>query len=708
MEMEIKTDNKNVLLSKYKIDNDDSTSNNYYPHRYAHTKRQSFISYTESIHTYSSSDNEENNNNKNNSTNPSNNNHLDDNTSQSPDNDYEETSSSTSSADSNDMISNDDPMLLNIINMSINNYKKSEQPATATSSNFTKENSGILPTNSSLSKHSSYSMGISSMEGNKRNISFQQTPVIINSIEEEARHIESFSSENQSCTSQISDSANSSQSSLHEEVISPETLARSKTCKEYLEFRYNYIMSLIKNNQVYNPLYIINWRTRMWIQQATHGNISSLKKHKNQDFWFLDNSEISDFMNQFNNHDNTSPNSGSDNKVDSDPLSGLNTNSPNTNTSNTPNDVDKSLGMIGDSHENGGEVSHIKSSQTDTDLQHHASLDQNSNLSKNYNRRTTLPPTFDSKKALNEEFISSYKNIFKKAGGRQNNDEIESASVTTPMSNTTTTTTNSFFNISPKNDDDNEESLMDLFIPKSNNRNKKPALSIVTNNLISSSANSTNTTTGNTNDTTILHSAPLENRNSFISRPSKLSTLAERHLDIGDEFSVTSSNTRINLTGSRLLPARNRFSEIPIINKVDENGVPIPDRDEFIMESNNHLEVPLNPRRRRSSMPDISRFQNQYLNSSFINAGSSNNKKNKNFPGVMIESSCSALNYSGSNSNLDTLSSTRNPLRKMLLRKRGKQSEFNESGDETKYNADVTVSSAYLNGNNNNGPSGNI
>ncbi|KAL6590031.1 hypothetical protein U3516DRAFT_771380 [Neocallimastix sp. 'constans'] len=62
---------------------------------------------------------QKNDSNKNNNT-DSNNASLDKDTTQNQENDYEETSSSSSSVE----IDDNDPMLLNIINMSINNYNK--------------------------------------------------------------------------------------------------------------------------------------------------------------------------------------------------------------------------------------------------------------------------------------------------------------------------------------------------------------------------------------------------------------------------------------------------------------------------------------------------------------------------------------------------------------------------------------------------------
>ena len=44
----------------------------------------------------------------------------------------------------------------------------------------------------------------------------------------------------------------------------------------------------------------MRWRTRMWILQATQGHLNSLKKHKNQYYWFIDNYEITEFKSQFN------------------------------------------------------------------------------------------------------------------------------------------------------------------------------------------------------------------------------------------------------------------------------------------------------------------------------------------------------------------------------------------------------------------------
>jgi len=721
-----------IIYFKISIDNDDAMS---YYNRYNHSKRESFISYTESIQTNQTSDDDSfiYNQEKKKSfssgvdSSPSND------SSQSPDNYYDETESSTSSsADLDDLISNDDPMLLNIINMSINNYKKNEQPTTSNGRDSTSNTA-----TPSLSKQNS-AVGISSMANHKQNrICFQQNPIIINSIEEESNHVKSISSENQTSSShQFTESATSSQSTLsqiEEEIISPETLARSTTCKEYLEVRYDYINDLINNDQVYNPLFIMRWRTRMWIIQATQGHINTLKKNrKNQNFWFIDNSDIDDFKTQYHKPSVILENSTEENKTSVDQSISSSSNTTyghiHNNSSSNNNSEDNSVWKTDEFKDNISERGNIKTSPTDTDLSgYNKDKFDNQIPSSLRDKRASLPPVFDHREALNEEILSSYKNIFKNLKSEVNDNNESDGSVfnknlgndsdstavkpsSIRLTHTSSISTNGTsplaLNTNTKEDTD---SLINLFIPKVNNRNKKPLLSIITNNLNNAYGNN-NAGSGSGTQEFVPNSAPLLEINTSSSsnrQASKLSTLTEYHSDIGDELTIqTPQSSKFPSSNPRLLTPRSRFSEIPSVKKIDEHII---DSNESKDDNNFYLDVPIQVRRRRSSMPDISRFQNQ----SFINI-----KKNrdKSLLSNAIENSIAAINYTGSNYNLDTPTSTKNPLRKILLRKRGKQTEQQDSGDEIpngsiKYNnMDVTVTSSniYLNNksSNNNNPSG--
>ncbi|ORX44642.1 hypothetical protein BCR36DRAFT_124248 [Piromyces finnis] len=741
------TDNENSTISSLN-DNDDIISYSYYPHRYSNNKKQSFISYTESINSSNYSDEESNNDKiskrKSISSSEYNDSPLnDDDSTPSPENDYDETDSSSSSTNIDDLISNDDPMLLNIINMSINNYKKNEQPTNTISS---KDNSTFFNNNgSSLSKHNSANgissisehnsiNGISSIANHRRNICFQQNPIVINSIEEEESNHEKYNSSEShiNSSSQFTNSMNSSQSTISqidEEVISPETLARSNTCKEYLEFRYNYINNIITNNQIYNPLFIMRWRTRMWIIQATQGNINTLKKNrKNQDFWYIDNSEITDFNNQYNKTNNVSDNSNDDNKTSIEPLAGNIFSQHNKNLSNM-NSEDNSIWKTDDYTDNASERSHIKTSPTNSDINGQNKdksyiLDQNSNSVKDSNRASLYPPILDdNKKALNEEFMSSYKYIFKKLKKHDSNYESDGSQLKKNMENDNTDSvlhpftsilthnpsviTNNSSPLSTNlNKNDDKESLINLFIPKAKNRNKKPLLSIITNNLNNATTNNVECTSG-ISEVHIPNSASILEFSSSQNRPqSKLSTLTEYHSDIGDELTIkTPQGSRNPLCNSRIINSRNRLSEIHSIRKLNENVLTNDNNDK---ETDNSFLDITHVRGRRSSMPDISRYQSQQFNQSFININNSNKKnKEKNIPNTAVEGSFNNLNYNYTRSyyNLDTPNSTKNPLRKILLRKRGKQNEQQDSGDEMqngniKYNnidIGITASNTYFN-----------
>ncbi|OUM66798.1 hypothetical protein PIROE2DRAFT_5895, partial [Piromyces sp. E2] len=640
--------------------------------------------------------------------------------SQSPDNYYDGTESSTSSADLDDLISDDDPMLLNIINMSINNYKKNELSTTSN----TKENSSTTTT-PSISKHNS-ATGISSMVNHKRNICFQQNPIIINSIEEECNHLESFSSENQTNSShQLTDnSVTSSQSTLSqidEEIISPETLARSATCKEYLEFRYNYINDLITNGKIYNPLFIMRWRSDMWIMQATQGHLNTLKKIGKINIF-------ADFNSQYGKTNNTSENSTDENRTSLEQFLNSMSNiasgghSINNTSSSNNNSEDNSVYKT-DEFNISGERGHIKSSPTDTDIStltkgKHNLIDQNSSSTKDYNKRESLPLMSDKRKALNEEFMSSYENIFKKINKeiKDNNKETDGSVLNKNLSNENNETailpglkhnssviTNGTTPITCNSNKNESDNLINLFIPvKSQNHNKKPLLSIITNNLNMAANNNTGSKVG-THENYVPNSAPLleVNNNILFNRPaSKLST--EYHSDIGDELTIqTPQSSKFPSSNSRLLSPGSHFSEIPSVKRIDEHIIN-DNKDKDKEDNNIHLEVPIHDRGRRSSMPDISHGQNQSF--TIVNKKS----KEKIVPNIVIENSFGALNYNynGSNSNMDTPTSSKNPLRKILLRKLGKQSEQQDSGDETpkysSYDSNLTSSNIYINNKNNN------
>ncbi|ORX81829.1 hypothetical protein BCR32DRAFT_293048 [Anaeromyces robustus] len=708
--------NDNDTLNEY---NDDNVNyGNGYSSRYNNNKRQSFISYTESIHTSqdSSSDNDEEDKNCN-CNNNNNNNNFNSNPSaesiQSPKNDYDETeSSSSTSADIDDLISNDDPMLLNIINMSINNYKKNEQPVSVINQ---KDNT---LTNTSINKHNS-SSGISTIANTKRNISFQQNPIIINSIEEESIHTNSISSENQ--TNSSHNSINSSQSSLSkldEELISPETLVRLNTCKEYLETRYNYIMNLINNGKTYNPLSIMRWRTRMWIHQATQGHINTLKKRKNKVYYYIDNDEIIEFQNHLNTNKYNNHNEDNNDQILNEPSN--NNNSNTNNNSNNNDDNNENIGKQNDYKDNRNEIFHIKNSTTDYDLysqsrdksfKNLSNIESNSNVVREYNKRTSLPPVLNSKKSLNEEFISSYKRLAKKCNTEiheslnesdtpninkfSDNEPSESLLNSNAYKNNYNSNVNSNASsvIGVNNSKCDSESLINLFIPKGNNRtNKKQILSIVTNNL------------NNSNDSTVPYSAPIIDTHIPTNRIPKLSILTRKQSDINTDEISSSSYVQTNKFGFnyRSIPSRSKFSEIPVIIDNFNNEK---EKDE------NHLDIPFVPRRRRSSMPDISHMQQQAsFNQLFVNFNGSKKTKDKNNPNIFFENTLNSANSNSNaspNSNIETPTSTKNPLRKMLLRKRGKLYEQQENSDEpinNTNNNDVydTSSNIFINNNNNN------